>query len=236
MRTPACFLIAATLCAQTFEVASVKVNHSDDGRSSYPNLIDGKLTAHNATMQMMLQVAYGLTSAQIEGPSWFVSDRFDLNAKSPDGVSDAEIKPMLQALLKDRFKLAAHIETREMPVYNLVVVKDGLKCPPFDPEHIPKAPPRPPGADSAIMGPMTMDGLTQHATSASGRPVINRTGLEGRYFCVAFFSNLSTDSSTNGPGDIFAAMQNQLGLKLEPAKAPLDVLIIDHIERTPTEN
>jgi uncharacterized protein (TIGR03435 family) len=239
MRLPALFLIAAVLYAQTFEVASVKVNNSDSGRSSYPNLTKGKLTAQHTSMRSILQVAWGLRSLQINGPAWIDSDYFDLAGTAPQGVPDTAIQPLLQALLKDRFHLAAHIESREMPVYNLVLLKDGPKCTQVKPDTVfPPAPKRPAGADSAIMGPMTMDGLALRlsATSAAGRPVINKTGLDGRYFCVAFFSNLSTDSSAEGPGDIFAALQQQLGLKLEPAKAPLDVLVVDHIERTPTEN
>jgi uncharacterized protein (TIGR03435 family) len=237
MRVPALFFIAVALCAQTFEVASVKVNNSGDGGHNFSRLTNGKMTAQNASMRTILQVAWGLRSLQINGPAWIDSEYFDLAATAPSGVSDTALQPMLQALLKDRFHLAAHIESREMPVYNLVALKDGPKCTPVTPDTVfPPAPKRPTGADSAIMGPMTMDGLALSTTSAAGRPVINKTGLEGRYFCVAFFSKLSTDSSAEGPGDIFAALQQQLGLKLESAKAPLDMLVIDHIERIPTEN
>src|SRR5437764_13676516 len=102
--------------------------------------------------------------------------------------------PMLQALLKDRFHLVAHKESKEMPVYDLVMSKDGLKCSPIMGGPFPPVPPRPNGADSAIMGPMTMDGLILNMTSAAGRPIINKTGIEGRYFCVVYFSKLSVQA------------------------------------------
>ena len=145
--------IAITAHAQQpkFEVTSVKVNRSGDGRSSYPGLTNGRMTAENATLRMILRVAYGLTALQIEGPGWLDSDRFDLEAKSPPGVPDSELMPMLQSLLKERFQLAAHRETKEMPVYDLIVAKGGIKVAPFDPAHIPPTPPRN-GATSMIIG------------------------------------------------------------------------------------
>jgi uncharacterized protein (TIGR03435 family) len=232
---------APTIRAQSpaFEVASVKVNRSGDGSSSYPRLANGRLTSQNTPMRLILETAYGLNALQITGPGWIDSDRFDLQATSPPGVPDTEIKPLLQALLKERFQLAAHMETKEMPVYDLIVTKDGPKFAAFDPAHIPPTPPRN-GADGMIIGPMTMAELARHLTSAAGRPVFDKTGLEGRYFCAITYSRLSTQSTDNatGPGalDIFAAVQQQLGLKLEPARAPIEILIVDHAERVPTEN
>jgi len=230
---------AAQAQSPAFEVISVKANHSGDGASSYPRLANGRLTSQNTPMRLILEAAYGLTALQINGPAWLDSDRFDLEAKSPAGVPDTEMKPMLQGLLKDRFQLAAHIESREAPVYNLTVLKDGPKCPIFDAAHIPPTPPRN-GADSMIMGPMTMTGLAGNLTSAAGRPVLDKTGLEGRYFCAVAFSRLTTQPNENatGPGalDIFEALRQQLGLKLEPARAPIDTLIVDSANRTPTAN
>lgn len=222
-----------------FEVTSVKVNRSGDGSSGPPRLTNGKMTAVNTTMRSILQVAYGLSALQITGPGWIDSDRFDLAATSPPSVADSALMPMLQSLLKERFQLAAHLETKEMPVYNLIVGKDGPKFSLFDASHIPPTPPRN-GADSMIIGPMTMVQLAGHLTTAAGRPVLNKTGLDGSYFCIVAFSRLSAQSNgitpDTGPVDIFAAAQQQLGLKLDPAKESLDVLVVDHSERVPTEN
>ena len=188
--------IAITAYAQSskFEVTSVKVNRSGDGRSSYPRLTNGRMTAENATLRMILRVAYGLTALQIEGPGWLDSDRFDLEAKSPPGVPDSELMPMLQSLLKERFQLAAHRETKEMPVYDLIVAKGGIKVAPFDPAHIPPTPPRN-GATSMIIGPMTMAQLAGRITPDAGRTVLDKTGLgETRCFCAATFSSLSAQA------------------------------------------
>lgn len=240
-------LLIAVICTSgtraqspAFEVATAKVNRSGDGRSSFPWLINGRMTAENATLRMILRAAYGLTALQINGPDWLDSDRFDLEAKSPPGVPDSELMPMLQSLLKERFQLTAHRETKEMPVFDMVVAKGGLKIAPFDPAHIPPTPPRN-GATSMIIGPMTMAQLAGRITPDAGRPVLDKTGLDAtRYFCAATFSPISAQSADSAPEsgtpDIFRALEKQLGLKLEPAKEPLEILIVDHAERVPTEN
>lgn len=147
--------------------------------------------------------------------------------------------PMLQSLLRERFQLATHRENKETSVYDLIVAKDGLKISVFDPSHIPATPPRN-GAASMIIGAMTMSQLASNLTPAAGRPVVDKTGLEGPYFCAVTFSPLSAQANGNGTDvgslDIFAAVQQQLGLQLEPKKEPLEFLIVDHAERTPLEN
>lgn len=247
MQSVGSLLLITLVCAPgmraqspAFEVASIKVNRSGDGRSGYPRLTNGRMTAQNATLKMTLQVAYGLSALQIDGPGWMDSDRFDLEAKSPQGVPDSELMPMLQSLLMERFHLAAHRETKETPVYDLIVAKVGLKIAPFDPDHVPPTPPRN-GAASMIIGALTMSQLAYNITPAAGRPVLDKTGLNAvRYFCAVTFSPLTAQSEDStpesGPLDIFRALEQQLGLKLEPAKEPLDILIVDHAERVPTEN
>jgi uncharacterized protein (TIGR03435 family) len=233
--------IAITAHAQSpkFEVASVKANHSEGEQERYPRFANGKLIAENTTMRTILQVAYGLTKIQINGPGWLDSDHFDLAATSPQGVPDTELMPMLQALLKDRFNFAAHIEKKEMAVYNLVVLKEGPKFSIFDAAHIPPTPARN-GASAMIIGPMTMTDLAGHLTSTTGRLVLNKTGLEGRYFCAVTYTPLTTQANEVATGsgalDIFAAIQLQLGLKLESSKEPVDILVVDRAERVPTEN
>jgi uncharacterized protein (TIGR03435 family) len=241
MRLLIALAIAITAQAQSpkFEVASVKVNHTEGQQEHYPRLANGKLTSENTTLRTLLQVAYGLTKIQITGPAWFDSDHFDLAATSPQGVPDTELMPMLQALLKDRFSFAAHNEKKEMPVYNLVVLKEGPKFALFDAAHIPPTPARN-GASSMIIGPMTMTGLAGQLTNTTGRLVLNKTALEGLYFCAVTFTPLTTQANDLATGsgalDIFAAIQLQLGLKMESAKEPVDILVVDRAERVPTEN
>jgi uncharacterized protein (TIGR03435 family) len=186
-------------------------------------------------MRWILQVAYGLSSLQIAGPAWLDSDRFDLLATAPAGVPDTAIKPLLQALLKDRFQLTAHLDAKEMPVYNLVVAKDGLKVKQIDPNGpFPQSPPRMPGASSMMIGNKTMAELAEGLAGAAGRPVFDKTGIEGRYFCAVQYSQIGNDAG-QAP-DIFGALQQQLGLRLEPARSVVETLVVDHMERTPTEN
>lgn len=236
---PTLLLLAATLLvAQTFEVTSVKVNTSGSGAAAYPGLRAGHLKATNVTMRVMLESAWGLSSVQIIGPSWIDSDRYDLEGKAPDGVPDSELKPMLQALLKERFNLDAHLETRELSVYNLVVVKGGPKIKPYDPDRAFTQPARMPGAWGMMMSVKnTMDQLAISLAGPTGRPVINQTGLEGPYAFVLQYAQMDTASSQpDSAPDIFGAVQQQLGLKLEPAKAPVQTLVVDSANRVPSAN
>lgn len=251
MRIAASFLVLAgtaisVTCAQSpaFEVASVKINRSGDRGLARPDLKNGTLTARNVSMRMLLRAAYDLSESRITGPDWLDSDRYDLVAKSPQGVPDSEMMLMLQTLLKDRFHVAVHPETKEMPVFDMVVAKGGLKMPPFDPAH--PAPPRGPAGGamdfSAISsdGVVTMSQLALRFAVSAGRPVLDKTGVEGRYGYFLMYTPVPAQSADgragSGAPDFFTAVEQELGLKLEPKKESIEVLIVDHAERIPTEN
>jgi uncharacterized protein (TIGR03435 family) len=238
MRAALLLAIAAlVLTAQTFEVTSVKVNTSGSGSSGAPWLAKGRLTATNTTMRQMLESAWGLSSPQINGPAWIDTDRYDLEAKSPEGVADTEIKPMLQTLLKERFGLVAHIESKEMAVYNLVPTKDGPKIKPTDPDHPPTQPARMPGTCCMVIAYRgLLDDFAHGMSDIVGRTVINKTGLEGPHSWALQWAKVDSAADLNGAPDIFGAIQQQLGLKLESAKADVPTLVIDHAERVPTGN
>jgi len=249
MRTATILIFAATaaavLCAQSpaFEVATVKVNRSGENGASRPDLRNGVLTARNVTMRMILRAAYDLHESRIIGPDWLDSDRFDLAGKAPAGVPDTEFMPMLQTLLKERFQLAVHRETKEMAVFDMVVAKSGLKIWQFDPARPVPKPPLPANVTSAMVasnGVFTMPQLATHLTGAAGRPVLDKTGLEGRYGFFLFWTQLSADAADaaggSGPPDLFAAVEQQLGLRLQPNREPVEILIVDHAERVPAEN
>jgi len=237
MRIVIITLVAGLLGAQSFEVVSIKANHSGSGGSSAPRLTKGRLTATNTTVKWMIEVAWGLNDQQVTGPAWIEADRFDLAGTAPAGVTDTEIKPMLQGMLKERFGFVSHMETREMPIYNLVVAKEGLKIKPFDPQKIPPEPPRMPGTWGTMYNTGTLAQLANNLAGLSGRPVVDKTGLEGRYYCRVQYSQTGTAAADlDQAPDIFGAVQQQLGLRLEPARGPVEMLVVDHIERTPTEN
>jgi uncharacterized protein (TIGR03435 family) len=206
---------------------------------------------------LMEYSAFSLPGARIVGgPKWIDSERFDIQAKV-DGSTAASLQTlsrnqeravmhaMFQRLLADRFKLATHWETREMPVYALVVAKNGPR--------LQKAAKPDAGADtSASSGQLTaneitMDGLartlTQELADELGRVVIDRTGIQGKYDIKLRWT--PAIESVSGPAEngtaadtgpsLFTAVREQLGLKLESSKGPVEVLVIDHAEE-PSEN
>jgi len=233
---------AARLPAQPaeFEVATIKVNQTGSGSSNFPTLRNGTLNAENVSLLMLLQAAYDLSALRIVGPNWLDSDRYDVAGKSPEGVPDSELMPMLQALLKDRFRISGHREMKEMPVFEMIVAKDGLKMSAYDPTHPPVPPPNRNRGGATIMGSGTMPQLARMLTRTAGRPVLDKTELSGRYNYVLNYTPLSAQApegpSESGPPDFFTAVQQQLGLKFESKKESIEILVIDRAERVPAGN
>jgi uncharacterized protein (TIGR03435 family) len=198
------------------------------------------------------------------GPAWLTSERYEIDAKAEGNASpEMMMGPMMQTLLEDRFKLKIHRETREVPVYALRVAKGGPKLTPFQegsctPSTSAEAPPvrgKPPvcktfasskGSNLMILQGqgLTLDEFSGVVLAASAlgfkfdRPVINRTGIVGRFdFHLEFAIDdllVAAPSGAAGPS-IFTAIQQQLGLRIEPTKGPSEVLVIDHVEK-PSEN
>jgi uncharacterized protein (TIGR03435 family) len=231
-------IVAAGAFAQTpaFEVATVRPNRSGSLGSNYPSIVNGRVNVTNSTFRRLVSAAYGVTEFRIEGPGWIGADRFDITAKAPDGIPDSRFPAMLQDLLRERFGLAVHRETREVPAFDMVVVKEGLKMKAFDPGH-PPVTPRSAG-QTVIIGVGTTQQLANLLERPASRPVVDRTGLEGRYSYVLSFLPLQSaaDAVSDVAPDLFTAIQEQLGLKLEPKKEPIELLIIDRAERNPVEN
>jgi uncharacterized protein (TIGR03435 family) len=194
--------------------------------------------------------AYRVESFQISGPDWMNTAHFDIFAKLPDGASTDSVPDMLQSLLADRFKLRLQRAEKEFSVYVLAVGKGGAKLLPRPPDYDPHA------KNSA--GPMTMEFFATQLSKAVGRPVLNQTEMEGEYmvpneFRSAMGRRILTRyverRMASGGGDpelpagmpvvsdseLFGALQ-AMGLGLEPRKPPLTLLVIDHLERTPTDN
>lgn len=210
------------------------------------------------------QFRVGLPPPIEGGPAWINSEHYEINARAESSVSlDMMNGPMLQALLEDRFKLRLHRETRDVPVYALTVAKSGLRLQPFKEgsctpvdrtQFAPfSAPPTPDQilknchARGTREGPnlkveaqgMTIDEFAKIFldTHALGRPVIDKTGIAGRFdFHLEYApdSGVPSDDPAGGPS-IFTALQEQLGLKLESAKGPGEFLVIDYVEK-PSEN
>jgi uncharacterized protein (TIGR03435 family) len=219
-----------------FEIASVKVNHTGEHPRTYPQLRNGTFTAEIASSKTLIVIAYGLIELRIKGPEWLDTEKYDITAKAPEGVPDSQSMPLLQSLLKDRFHPESHFETQEMPAYDMVVSKGGSKLKPFDPDHPPEVPRG--YAQTVMVGLGSTGELADMLARGAGRPVVDKTGLEGRFGWVLTYTPFSAnaDAASSTAPDIFAAIEQQLGIKLEPKRESLQILIIDPADRIPTGN
>jgi uncharacterized protein (TIGR03435 family) len=230
-------VLAAALAAwgaqAQFEVASIKPADPNAPGSS-KTYSTGRLVLRNYTVKACMKLAYHLNDNQLPGgPKGFDSEGYDIFAKAPAGIKDEQLLQMVQALLVDRFKLAFHREVRSLPVYVLTVAKGGLKMPQATEYG---------GTSSGLRfirgkGIETAN-LVDLLTRVVEHPVFDETGLKGIYNVDLEFAPVqATPTATNEePGAaIFTAIQEQLGLKLEATKRPVEVFVIDHVEK-PSEN
>ena len=240
---------------QRFEVASIKQNDSGS-RASNCCGSRGRLVGTNITLEMLISTAYKVYDFQVAGgPGWVNTDRYDIEAKPPDDSpgnenQDILLGPMLQRLLEERFKLTVRRETREMPVFALTVAKGGSKlksekCTAPDPNT------RQRSAD--VCGFSVMDNQLIRATQIDmprfismltfwvRRPIMDKTGFNGTFDVDLRWNpnEAAAADATRPPADagpsIFTALEEQLGLKLESTRGPVEVLVIDRVER-PTQN
>jgi uncharacterized protein (TIGR03435 family) len=293
--------------ALTFDAASVKpaTPPTPDGRgmimiggpSGGPGTKDpGRIHYPYMSLKNILMNAYDVKNFQIVGPGWLDTERFDITATMPPDTTKEQFRAMLQNLLAERFKMTVHRETKELPMYSLVVAKGGPKMKEAAEVPAPKddgdagAPPPPPLPMQPKMGPdgfpilpqlagrgglfmimmngrarmigqqQTMQDLASRLTNQLSRTVTDATALKAKYDFTLTFS----PEGMNGPMgplpppppppggggephaagvpdmepllDIFGAVQAQLGLKLEPKKGLVELIVIDHAEKTPTEN
>ena len=261
----------------SFEVASIKPNRSGDMRIGI-RFQPGRFTTTGTTVKQLIAIAYDVRDFQVTGgPSWISSDKFDIDAKEPDGLSDelAKLSPdqrhekmglLIQSLLADRFGLKVSHTTKEYPVYALVVAKGGPKFQEAKAgDTYPNGMKGPDGhalghGNMMRMGPGELEGqgvpvtfLVQQLAQQLGRNVLDQTGLKGNYdFTLKWAPDPNSAGMMQGPPgggpppdsapppdasgpSIFTAVQEQLGLKLESTKGPVDILIIDHVEQ-PSEN
>ena len=245
-------LLAIPAFAQppAFEVASIKPAAPEARGMSLNRDPAGGIVGTNLNIRTLIILAYHVQDFQLSGgPAWIRTDRFDIAAKPPAGSPKDVTWPMLMTLLADRCKLVVHREFHELPIYSLVVAKGGSKLQPLN------RPPNP-SIDGAVRngpGTMTATGLTMQdlGLSLSGmvrRKVTDRTGLSGRFdFKLEYTPDYELRPDDTGKPAVqqapqfpdrpplLMALEQQLGLKLEPAKGPVEVIVIDSIEK-PTAN
>jgi uncharacterized protein (TIGR03435 family) len=226
--------------SQAFEVASIKPNRGSSTESNLDSAPGGRLTATNITVRELIRLAFGVKDYLVErAPGWVDGERFDIAAKSanPKKTSFEEEQSQVRELLEDRFRLAAHRETKQMPVYLLVVGKGGPKLT----AHNDGSGARTRKGCGHLAGTrLTMDVIATVLSRQFERDVINRTGLPGKYdFQLDWTPDAGPCPGADGAAvnlpSIFTAVQQQLGLKLESAKGAVEILVIDRVER-PSEN
>jgi uncharacterized protein (TIGR03435 family) len=243
------FLFSVCASAQTFDVASVRIDKagSAGGEGQVTESITstpGSLIMHNVTLRSCVKWAYGVRDFQLSaGPDWIAAERYDISAKAANKADDAELRKMLRALLADRFQLVVREERKQLPVYALIVSKAraGLK----------------PSSDS---GPASMrpgDGALEFRNTSMAelaerlasrplsvdRPVVDKTGLTGGFdFSLKFADNAehlkgALEDVDRGTGpSLFSVIQEQLGLKLDAQKAELPVVVVERAVKNPGEN
>lgn len=246
----ACFACLAQATAPSptagpaFDVASIRPA-SERPRSEI-GTSPGSLTIRNKTLLFLLQWAYDMPPFQISGPDWLNDSHFDVLAKAESGGDDARLRLMLRTLLADRFGVKTHLEQKEMQVYAITLAKGGPK---FQ-ESTDEGPPvfDRGGPTTLTAHRVTMKDLAEQISEPLRRPVIDETGLTGRYEIridvSAYMQGVSGGGDGKGGGDghidvmsvLFTALQRQLGVKLESKKENVEILVVDHMEKTPTEN
>ena len=246
-----------------FEVATIKpAPPPTDGRLMIRMGGDpGRLDYNNVSLRDMIKAAYKVKDAQITAPEWISTERYNLVAKLPDGTPRDQVPAMLQSLLAERFHLKLHKEQKVMPTYALLVAKSGPKLEKSTEEGRLRMMMGPKGRQ--MSGSTTMDNMANTLSNFMDRPVTNLTGLTGNYTIDLQWSGDERPAGlVRGPGpgpggpppgaggggegaahdefadapSIFTALQDKLGLRLEPRKEPVDILIIENAEKVPTEN
>ena len=237
-----CTLFAASCtAAATFSVASIKPSAADvkfenDGKTE---ITPGTLTMRDVTVATCIKFAYGVQDNQISGPEWLKSDHFDILAKSDAPVDVDQLRLMLQSLLAERFKLTFHRQTRELSAYAMTIAKGGHKLKESVPGTVLF---RQNTAISTIARGITMKEFADFLSGPLRTPIVDMTGLNGKYDFVLDFTHFIPGgeqamkvSFDDTNGIVLAAMQAELGLKMESKKEAVEVLVIDHVQH-PSDN
>jgi uncharacterized protein (TIGR03435 family) len=225
----------------------------------------GLYTCENINLTNLVRIAFDLPDYRFSGPDWMRSKRFNISARVPEGTTSEQFRSMLQSLLIERFHLVFHFEGKEMQTYDLIVARNGHKLkesppeadgavPPPSPQ--PAGPPKPDsegfpilpaGRQRAVMEledghvairwvAETMDRLASYLSAQLRMPVHDATGLKGVYdFTMRWISGTPPSGGESGP-NLFRAVQEQLGLRLEGRKTIVEIFVVDAADKAPTEN
>jgi len=236
-------IAAAALAAESpaFEVASIRAGQP--GRESI-EYVPGSVTMRNMRLTACIRWAYNIPDFQISGPGWLSEVWFDINAKAGTPAKEAELRLMMRTLLAERFKLTVHRENKEMSALMLTVGKNGHKLKQVETEEQP----------SFKTGKLNLTGkgatiaqLIEFLSRELRHPIIDQTGLSGRFdyfldIAPYFTEEMQRNGGPGGgpppdaPGIVAQALQAQLGLRVDAKKATVEMLVVDTMEKAPTEN
>ena len=222
-----------------FEVASLKLLPKTAGPQyfSMSDAGDTRVTYRNAALHLLISIAYRVSDSRIAGiPGWAVNERYDVTANLPPNTTKAQAPEMLQRLLEDRLKLVVHREERLESVYELVAGPRGPK--------LTKSEPGVTGPNMILAGrveaaAMPIGGIAEFLTSRMPAPVIDKTGIDGLYQIHLKWAPNPDPLQPAPPSDLpdlEGALAQQLGLKLQRARGPVEYLVISQVERVPAEN
>lgn len=233
-----------TAAPQAFDVASVKISQigkagGEGSRRENIQISPGSVNMRNVSLKTAIRWAWHVGDYQVSGPEWLANERYDIMAKAAGPAPDGELRVMMQTLLAGRFKLAVHHQTKEMSAYALVVGKNGPK---FQESHAE-------GESSVVPDQKTMKLMVQRTPMAQlvdglsnvlRAPVVDLTELKGRYDVTVDMAKYILDRNSTEPLDpvsiLTRGLQEELGLKLEPRKLAIDLVVVDHAEKIPAEN
>ncbi len=242
-----CCAFGQTPTPPTFDVATVKPNRTSKGGGNL-TASPGMLTIRNLPLRTIIRAAYDVADYQISGPRWLEQERFDIVAKTDAKVTGEEkMLPLLQLLLADRFHLEMHREPKQRPAYVLMVGTNGPKFEAADAggTGLPFKKASKSSGGGIHSANLTMPKFAEILSLRLAYPVLDQTGLAGSYRVTlewAAESKVTKPGKTDkAPPDtdrpsIFTALRDQMGLRLQARKAPVEIFVIDHIEKTPTAN
>ena len=228
-----------------FEVASVKVSLAGTmGRGGMGHGFDNitpspaGVSMINVPLKSVIQWAYHVQSVQVSGPGWLDVDRYDVVAKAAGAVPEDQLRQMMQKLLADRFKLTFHRESKEMRAFVVSVAKTGLKMTESTSEGDMDI--QPSGRVGASFQRATVQKLAELLSGPLQAPVVDQTGLTGRYDFKIDLANVLDPTTPMGINDVIPIFvqvaQQQLGIKIDEKKVVVEMLMVDHVEKVPVEN
>ncbi len=250
-------MLAASAFAQEraplgFEVASAKIDPQfrEDDRSTWTVKMEttpGRVTMLNINLAWVVAWAYDIQRPQVAGPAWFDSLRYDIVAKADHPAKESEMRPMMRTLLADRFKLTTRRETRLMDAMALTQAKSGNNK--MAPSKLEEARNRQDPVLGTVLEGVALSEMAENLSHDLAMPVVDMTGLKGRFdfafnvqkYVTALRSRLAGEAHPPSEPELRVTLMQdivagELGLRLEPRRVPVEVLVIDHVEKAPAEN